>query len=256
MQAMHFPAMHVDSGKLIVVDAVDGAGKNTVVGALCEELDRRNHVVIDLDLWQSEGGGRLIPAGDDHDLQPYDTLVISEPTHSGVGLAIREEIMKKKAYDAWSTAMAYALDRQVLYERTVLPFLRAKPGRTVIQVRGLMSSLCYQTIQAEDEKRPVTVDQLLELPGNRLELSRRPDLILLLMLSPETAQKRLAGRTGKVDGDKFGDPRFQARVSLRYRARDVLDPFERLGSNIVFVDAERLKEDVSRFCTDELLKLL
>ncbi|MCR4256416.1 MAG: hypothetical protein NUW08_01790, partial [Candidatus Uhrbacteria bacterium] len=73
---------------------------------------------------------------------------------------------------------------------------------------------------------------------------------------PKTAAKRLAGRTDKVDGDKFSDPRFQARVSLRYRHKDVLEPFERLGTNIVFIDAEKSKEDVAAECVAHLHTLI
>lgn len=220
--------MHADKNTLVMIDAMDGAGKDTVARALTAVLNTKQ----------------------------CDGLSVAEPTYEGIGKVIRDVIMRDKSFDARSTAMAYALDREVLYRKTVLPFLNEGPNRAVIQVRGLMSSLTYQTIQAEDEGTKLTVAELLELPGNRLELSRPPDLILLLMLSPETAQKRLAGRTEKVDGDKFGDPEFQARVSLRYRAEDVLEPFRKLGSKIVFIDAEKSKEDVSAACAEELFKIL
>ena len=220
--------MHADKNLLVMIDAVDGAGKDTVARALVSVLET----------------------------QKRETLSIAEPTYEGIGKVIREVIMKDKRFDARSTAMAYALDREVLYRTQVLPFLAEGNDRVVIQVRGLMSSLTYQTIQAEDEGTPLTVDELLKLPGNKLELSRPPDLILLLMLSQETAQKRLAGRTEKIDGDKFDDPEFQARVSMRYRADDVLKPFQKNGSRIVFIDAEQSKEEVSTACAEELKKLL
>lgn len=255
--ALSLPVMVPDQGRLIVIDAIDGGGKNAVAEALKSALRESGRSLLDLDAVAEEAGRAFVyDEGTSEYLEDRDALLVSQPTHVGIGRVIREEIMRRKAYDALSTAQAFALDRQVLYTRTILPFLRAKPGRIVVQVRGLMSSLTYQTIQAEDEGSKLSVEQLLELPGNRLELSRRPDLTLLLMVTPETAAKRLAARTEKVDGDKFADPRFQARVSLRYRSKDVLEPFERLGTKTVFIDAEKSKEEVAAECVAHLQPLI
>lgn len=245
------PAMAPDKGRLIVVDAIDGAGKDTLARALKETL-RLGSKLCNLDAVAKESRPLLYEPGDSEFFEPYDALFVSQPTYVGVGKVIREEIMKKSEYNARSTAQAFSLDRHVLYERTILPFLRARSNRVVIQVRGLMSSLTYQTIQADDEGSRLTVQELLDLPGNALELSRRPDLILLLMVTPETAAKRLQGRTDKQDGDKFVDPRFQARVSLRYRSKEVLEPFKLLGSNIVFIDAEKTQAEVLAECLPHL----
>jgi thymidylate kinase len=248
--AMSIPVMAPDKGRLIVIDSIDGAGKDTAAGALSAWLERQGLKGFDYNL---SGPDQPIP-------DEANFLLVSEPSRWGIGRQIRDSIMKDKAVSARSTAIAYARDREVLYRDTVLPFLRAKPGRLVIQVRGLMSSFVYQTIQAQDEGAKQTVSQLvnelLELPGNQLELSRRPDLAMLLMLSPETARKRLAGRTEKVDGDKFAHPHFQARASMRYRDRGVLDPFERLGTKVVFIDAEGTPDQVAAACTAELDTLL
>ncbi|MEK7473116.1 MAG: hypothetical protein AAB668_00075 [Patescibacteria group bacterium] len=255
--ALSLPVMVPDRGRLIVIDAIDGGGKNTVAEAMKRAIRESGRSLLDLDAAAEEAGHTFVyDEGASEYFENRDAILVSQPTHVGIGRVIREEIMKSKAYDARSTAQAFALDRQVLYTRTILPFLRAKPGRIVVQVRGLMSSLTYQTIQAEDEGSKLSVEQLLEIPGNRLELSRRPDLALLLMITPKMAAKRLAGRVEKMDGDKFADPRFQARVSLRYRAKDVLEPFERLGTKIVFIDAEKSKEEVAEECVTRLRSLI
>lgn len=250
--AMSFPVMATDKGRLIVIDAIDGAGKNMVAGALKRPLIHAGKSIVDLDTVAKESPELLYEEGTSERLADCDVLFVSQPTHVGIGQAIREELMLdhggKRSYNAWSLAQAFALDREVLYRRTILPFLHAKPGRIVIQVRGLMSSLVYQTLQAEDEHMALTVRQLLDLPGNRVELSRRPDLTLLLTISPETAAMRLRKRTQKVDGDVFADPRFQARVSLRYREKAVLEPFTSLGTKIVFVNAEKTKQEVATEC--------
>lgn len=252
--AKEIPAMAPDQGRLIALDAVDGAGKDSMAIALVQELERRGQRVCDLDdfVRNRAKAPLLFPPGNSDFFDHFDVIKVSEPTYGGIGYVIRDEIMKKGAYDVEATTWAHALDRQVLYERTVLPFLRSKPGRTVIQVRGLMSTLAYQPLEAEDQGRRLSVEELLTLPGNQLELSRRPDLILILACSPETAQKRLAARQEKVDGDKFSDPRFQARASMRYRSPEVLGVFERLGTRVVLIDAERTEAEVASDCVNAL----
>jgi thymidylate kinase len=252
--AKGIPAMTPDQGRLIAIDAIDGAGKDTMAAALVEELARlhgEKHV-LDLDEKILRGKTAVFPHGDHEFFDSIRAIKVSEPTFGGIGLAIREEIMKKKAYDAEETAWAYALDRHVLYERTVLPFLRSKPGRIVIQARGLMSTLTYQPLEAEMAGKKMSVEELLSYPGNQVELSRRPDLIILLVCTPETAQKRLAARAGKVDGDKFSDLRFQAKVSMRYRSPEVIGVFERLGTKVVYIDAEKSAPEVVADCVEAL----
>ncbi len=247
--AQGFPAMAPDQGRLIVIDAIDGAGKDTIARKVLEALEARGRLVRNLDAVIKEAKTPFFPQGDSAFFEKYNAIFVSEPTHGGIGLAVREELMKADApYDARSTAWAYALDRHVLYQRTVLPFLRSKPNRLVLQGRGLMSSLTYQTIQSEDEGQPLSVEDLLALPGNRLELSRPPDLIILLTCPVEVAQQRLTGRTDAAVTDKFSDPRFQARVSLRYRSPEVLGTFERLGSRVISIDADRVVPDILADC--------
>lgn len=242
MKAMLFPAMSVDKGRLIVIDAIDGAGKDTVAERLRAYIRETGRNLVDLDEVARGGNAYFFERGDDPRLAGVDALYVSQPTYVGIGQVIRGEIMKRDAYDVRATAQAYALDRQVLYERTILPFLRTRPGRLVLQGRGLMSTLAYQTVQG------LALPELLDLPGNRLELSRRPDLAIILEVSTETAAKRLAGRANKIDDDKFAEETFQKRVSRRYRDDDLMRVFTELGTHIEFVDAERSPDEVAADC--------
>ncbi len=240
--AQSLPVMVPDLGRLIVIDAIDGAGKDTIALRLCDDIESTGRTIFDLDAFARRGEAPLFPRGDDTRLADVDALYVSEPTYLGVGRVIRDEIMRSESYDVRATAQAYALDRHVLYERTILPFLRARPGRLVLQGRGLMSTLAYQTVQG------LTIPELLDLPGNRLELSRRPDLALLLTVSTKTAAQRLTMRSEKVDADKFSAEEFQQRVSQRYRDEDVKRVFTSLGTHIVYVDAEPSADEVAAAC--------
>lgn len=241
-RAMSLPVMAPDQGCLIVIDAIDGAGKDTVAEQLCAFLESAGRELFDLDAFARRDEAPLFPRGDDPRLESADALYVSQPTYLGVGQVIRDEIMRSKAYDVRATAQAYALDRHVLYERTILPFLRARPGRLVLQGRGLMSTLAYQTVQG------LTIPELLDLPGNRLELSRRPDLALLLTVSTKTAAERLTMRKEKIDADKFSAEEFQRRVAQRYRDEDVRRVFTDLGTRIEYVDAEPPVNEVVAAC--------
>lgn len=230
--ASKFPAMAPDEGRLIVIDDIggDGAKQDAIVNSFRDRtLPDRGYKACDLDLYNQRAKEPLFLRGDNLFFYTHDALIVSEPTMSGIGLTIRGEINKEGGYSALDVARAHALDRQVLYKRTILPFLRAasvKP-RLVLQQGGLISSLVHQTLLSEDEGHPLAVKDLLalpELPGNRLELSRRPDLIVLLMHMPET------------------------KLSARYRSPEILETFRGHGSEIVFIDADRPESVVVADC--------
>ncbi|HVM90515.1 MAG TPA: dTMP kinase [Verrucomicrobiae bacterium] len=235
--ALSFPAMAPDKGRVISFEAVDAAGKDTTADLVVSWLEKSGKTVFNFDT----RGFADIPI-------ETDVLRISEPGHWGIGKAIRGELMKDPGFDVRYIADAYALDREALYRRVVLPFLSARPGRTVIQIRGLMSSLAYQTVQAEDQGVALGVPDLLELPGNKLELTRRPDIIFLLVASEETLRKRQEGRSESMQKDIFGKREFQARVAKRYQAPDVQAPFLRLDTKIIKVSAEGEPEQVAARC--------
>jgi dTMP kinase len=215
-------------GTLIVIDAIDGAGKGTVMDALEAHLRMT---------------GR-------------DYLRVAEPTHDGIGKVIRDELIAThddgRTYSGRSAAMAFALDREVLYKKIVLPFLAETPNRVVIQDRGVISSLAYQPLQDAS----VTLDWLLSLEGNRVELSRSPDLFLVLRLDPAEAERRLAGRTEKRDNSVYERTDFQERLAARYRDPDVLKPYRDAGTLIVEIDASQSKEDVAQACLNALQPIL
>jgi thymidylate kinase len=68
-----------------------------------------------------------------------------------------------------TTAHAFALDRQILYNKFILPALKA--GKTIIQERGVVSSLVYQPIQMEN----LTLRDLLNIDGNNIAIRNAPN---------------------------------------------------------------------------------
>lgn len=240
------------SGKLIIVDAIDGAGKYTAIKAMAEHLSAKGLKIFNLSEYTQHE--HRLPLVDEPGIVDADVLISSEPTFCWVGAAIREEIIKAqvgRSYHARAAAEAFALDRQVLFTRVILPFLQARPDRYVLQERGVISSLAYQPLQDST----VTIPWLLSLEGNRAELSRPPDLLFLLRLTSEEAMKRLSGRTDKVDGHIYEELPFQERLIARYRDPEVLAPYTEAGTKIVEIDASASPEAVGLAVIETLASL-
>ena len=175
----------------------------------------------------------------------------AEPTYCWVGKAIRDDLLRphsNRTYDGRVLAQAYSLDRLELFSRVVIPFLQNNPNRWVIQDRGAITSLAYQTVQDPT----ITPEWLMTLDGNRLELTRPPELLLLLRLTPEAALARLAGRTDKQDDAIFETPSFQEQVAAQYRNPAVLKPYADAGTRIVEIDATLPPEEVIRNAIREI----
>ncbi len=239
-------------GTLIILDAIDGAGKYTAIKAMAEHLTSQGKKIFNLSEYAQRE--HRLPNVDEPDIVDADVLISSEPTFCWIGAAIREEIIKTqtgRSYHARAAAEAFALDRQVLFTRVILPFLQAKPGRYVLQERGVISSLAYQPLQDTS----VTVDWLLSLEGNRAELSRPPNLLLLLRLTSDEAMKRIGGRTNKIDGHIYEELSFQERLIARYRDPHVLKPYQDLGTRIVEIDATQPPEAVGKDVCQALTSL-
>jgi thymidylate kinase len=238
-----------DQGHFIVLDAIDGAGKSTAMKAMAEAFKLRSLRIFDLVAYTKQHGS--LPEFDDPEIRDADVLLSAEPTYCWVGTAIRDELIREhpgRSYDDFTAAQAFALDREILFSRVILPFLKARPDRWVIQDRGVISALAYQPLH--DER--VTLEWLLTLPGNKLELSRPPDLLMLLRLSPEEAMRRLGERDGNTDPQVYENYQFQAKLAARYRDPNVLAPYRDAGTRIVEIDASQTQAEVGQDVVREL----
>lgn len=225
-------------GFFIMIDGLDGSGKSTITNGLAEYLKNQGKKVFELkEYWKHH---HSLP--EPEELYNYDVIISAEPTHSLVGLAIREEIIRdnKRHYSALTTATAFSLDRLILYKRIIIPLL--EKGKTIIQDRGITSSIAYQPIQAE----PVSLENLLSLEGNKLAMEYRPDLILIVDIKAEDCLKRLGKRSDKNDSAIFENLAFQKKLYERFTSKWFRKLFEEQGSRVVYIDAAKDKESVLR----------
>ena len=235
-------------GSFVIVDGIDGSGKGTVVEGL-KDLERSKGSKI-LDLRDYCRENNRFPSKEE--IQKWDVVVSSEPTYCYVGRALREEFLFASdiRYPPRSLVQAFSLDREILYNRVIIPAL--KLGKKVFQERCLASSLVYQPVQ---EKIPLT--EILRLTGNMLALRNAPDILIITSLSPEAAAGRLRSRE-KKDNSIFDELEFQAKIAERYSSEWLRKIFENNGSKVVRLNTdppkteEDTKEEAFRIIEDNL----
>ncbi|MEM4267513.1 MAG: hypothetical protein QXK37_01645 [Candidatus Woesearchaeota archaeon] len=216
-------------GKLIIVDGLDGSGKGVCVTAIKEYLESIGKRIFDLnEYWKTCNN---IPESEE--VKEYDAIISSEPTYGLIGKVIRDEIIRVnshgRSYSALSTAHAFALDREILYTKLIIPIL--KKGMIVVQERGVVTSLVYQPVQHEK----IDLSTVMSLPGNRLALQYPPDLLIITKVQPEVVIKRLELRE-KKDYAIFENLIFQRKIEERYESEWLKRLFEQRGTKVVYLD--------------------
>ncbi|MBT3323517.1 thymidylate kinase [archaeon] len=237
---------HDFPGKLVIVDGLDGIGKGVVMDSIVEYLRAKGMRVFDInEYWQEnhehpefehsfigdKTNPHYIP------LSSFDVVVSSEPTYVGIGRAIRSEIISKnnRKYSPLFTAEMYAADRLLWYQRGILPMLKA--GKIIIQSRGVITSLVYQSMQAKDTDQYLPMDHIAALHGNKLTLDFAPDLIIIPTIEDVgEIIKRLEGRE-KDDNAIFESLRFQEMIKPSYESTELRTFFEKHGTKVEYLDA-------------------
>ncbi len=192
------------SGRLIVLEGLDGAGTTTQARRLVEALVAR--------------GDRA--------------HLTREPSDGPIGVLIREMLTGKHAIAGQSISqgtfgLLFAADRLDHLQREVEPQIAS--GATVVSDRWYHSSLAYQGTGADR-------DWIATLNAR----ARRPDLTLFLKVRPEiAAQRRLAaGRTEEL----FEAVEMQREVDAGYHA--TLTELIASGERIEVLDGEQAQDDV------------
>jgi dTMP kinase len=149
------------SGRLVVLEGIDGAGTTTHVARLAERL-RQLRVPV---------------------------RATREPSDGPVGTLVRQVLTGRMVVPGgrapgWATmALLFAADRMDHVESEIEPFLA--DGGVVLSDRYDASSLAYQSVSSGSQAKDA-VEWIRVL--NRYV--RRPDLTIVLDVSPETAAER------------------------------------------------------------------
>ena len=126
--------------------------------------------------------------------QGREVVLTFEPTLSHVGQVARQAVTAMEDIDERSVALLFAADRIEHCERVIRPALAR--GAFVICDRYVMSSLVYQTLSLfgspEAEGR---FDWICQINSEAI----RPDLTILLDVTPEVCLERIHERGGEVD---------------------------------------------------------
>jgi len=237
------------SGIFVMVDGLDGSGKGIIVMTLAEHLEARGKKIFDLRQYCKKHG--TLP--EVNDIKEFDVIISAEPTYSLVGRALREEIIRKqdRIYSGISTAHAYALDREILYRKLIIPSL--KEGKIILQERGVITSLVYQPVQMEQ----ISLHDIMNLPGNRLALKTPPNLLVITRTHPEVAMARLDERE-KKDHAIFENLSFQQKIELRYESDWLKKIFESIGTKVSYMDTngtiEETKANIVRIFEEQFGK--
>jgi dTMP kinase len=189
----------MQSGRLIVLEGVDGAGTTTHARLLMDAL-RALHVPVHLSAEPSNG--------------PIGTLLrltlTGRVVAGGIGGAPRPP--------AWNTmALLFAADRLDHLDSELLPNLR--DGVSVVCDRYDHSSIAYQSLTGGG---PEAIGWLREINRH----ARRPDLTIVLDVPPEVAAERRRRRRG--NGEIFDADELQAKLCQFYAGLERYFPDERI----------------------------
>jgi len=219
----------------VIVDGIDGCGKGTIVDALAAARRAEGARVFDL----REFTKREHRLPELEELAACDVIVSAEPTHTWIGSAIREELIRDngRSYTASATAEAYALDRLILYRRVILPARAA--GKDIIQERSVTSSLVYQPVQSE----PLPLEDVAALEGNAFALAHPPDLCIIVSTDPPRAVQRLQLRKTKQDAAIFEKLPILEQLHERYHSAWFRDLLAARGWRVEYLDANGAVED-------------
>lgn len=208
------------TGRFIVVDGVDGAGKSTQVERLAAALRARGHAVH----------------------------VTGEPSGWPIGQLIRRYLRGelRDGVPGWSSmALLFSADRMQHVEHEILPHLEA--GEVVLCDRYDPSSIAYQSAIGPDGADRTELMRWIALLNGH---ARRPDLVLLLDLDPQLAAARRTQRGGEAE--LYETLELQRRIRACYAELPAVRPNDRL----VRVDASRSIDEVHAQMLAEALALL
>ncbi len=228
--------------KFVVIDGIAGSGKSTLMKAAKFWAESRDYKIFDLLEWNKD---HVEPPTYDQ-VKDYDIYFTFEPNKAWTGAAIRYELSRTDdPYPGIVLAQALSLDRLIMYKRLILPAL--VDNKIIIQDRSVSTSIAYQPIMDET----ITLDEVMNLPGNKLALENKPDLLVLTDLDPEAIIERIKNRDDDSKG-VFENLEFLKKVAERYRSDWYSEIFFKQGTSVHTFDTRIPKQAM----TINFIKLL
>ena len=214
----------------IMIDGIDGSGKSTIIETWKNFLRENGNGFLDLvEYWKMRDS-----YPEKNEIRPYEFIISGEPTYTGVGKVLRQELIKNgNNYTPQAIAEAFSLDRAVLYEKVIIPALKDK--KFIIQDRGISSTLAYQPIQTKQ----ITTKYLANLSGNKLALKYRPDYLFIMNTKPEEAIKRIKNRADKQDNAIFEKLKFLKKLDKKFRSTEYQKIFKKAGTKIIYLEGNQ-----------------
>ena len=148
------------------------------------------------------------------------------PIGSMIRLALTHRLTLPSAHQAQVMALLFAADRLDHVDAEIDPHLRE--GHVVLSDRYDLSSLAYQSLTSNGGDDAGTVTWIRELNRH----ARRPDVTLVLDVSPDVAAARRLARGGPAE--LFDAAEVQARLAAAYLGADALVP----GDRVVHLDGD------------------
>lgn len=232
----------MQNGIFIMMDGVAGSGKTTVIRSMYEWM-QSSFVCFRLEDWKNSE----LPS--EKDIIESDVLFTYEPTRNWVGGALRYEMFHDKSYSGISHAHAFALDRELLYRRIIIPALQS--GKMIIQDRGISTSLVYQTLM----ENGLSISDIQLLPGNQLALEYIPDHLILIDCPIETVISRIRSRIDESKG-QYADVEFLKKVDARFREQWFLDIFRSRKTKIHSFSTQGTLEETKKSAIRLLYSIL
>ena len=221
-------------GKFIIVDGLDGIGKGVIESELVNMLKQPTFNSIQ---WCKQNPDKRL---DLSLVEGYKSILSGEPTYSLLGIDIRDYLtsnQNKGIFSSDELIQAYSLDRHIQMALFIVPVL--EKGYDVIQSRSFATTLCYQTLNAEDEGKNIedTKKKILEHDGNIYELNNSPDLLIIPTIGNISELIARLNNRDKKDNTIFENEKFLRRAKPFYESNWLREIFENTGTKIAYLDA-------------------
>lgn len=199
------------TGRLIVIDGLDGSGKQTQAKLLCDRLRRENVPV------------RAVSFPD-----------YAEPSSALVKMYLSGEFGQADDVGPYAASSFYAVDRYASYQR----FWKADylSGHTIVADRYATSNLIHQMSKLPIDEWPAFHAWMEDFEYGKLGLPR-PDAVVYLDMHPDVSRALLSGR---YHGDESKRDIHEANFAYMRRCRVcALYAAEHFGWRVVRCSDER-----------------